>query len=132
MKEKINLSRARELHQILSGKKQPQDRYARKLASIKHKMNFDAGLERKSYLFFFERKFYHVKDVLKKIFEADVETTIYDNPGTEIFFMCATNICPMPDALSGKKKTSKKVKDDQEAAEFMTKTTGITISKNDL
>ena len=132
MKERIDLKRARELSQILNGKKQPEDKHAKKLAAIRYQMNVDAGLESKSYLFFFEQKYYHVKDELKKIFEGDVKKVLDENPGTEIFFLCAKTLCPMPDALSGLKKTAKQVKDIDGVAQFISKTTGLTITKNDL
>ncbi len=130
--EKIDLKKARELTQILSGKKKPYNRYANKLAAIRHKMNADPGLEDRSCLFFFKSKFYHVQGKLKKIAEANVKNLLEQHPNTEVYYLCSDRICPMPDALSGKTKKAIKVKDDQGAADFMSEKSGVTITKNDL
>ena len=134
MKERIDLIKSKKLSRILAGKEPIEDRHAKMLAEVRKKMseNVDPGLETPSYLFFFERKHYHVQGILKKIMEGAVSKLLDENKDTKIYFLCAANICPMPNALSGRKKVSKKVKDKIEAAQFMTKTSGIKITVNDL
>jgi len=136
--EKIDLNESKRLSRVLAGKEAPEDRSKKILARMQGKTGFRAtadeipGLETKSCLFYFNGKYYHVKNQLMKITAADVENILRDYPETQIFFMCAENICPMPDVLSGKKKTAVKVKDTAGAAEYITEKTGITVTKNEL
>ncbi|HAX61154.1 MAG TPA: hypothetical protein DCX95_01140 [Elusimicrobia bacterium] len=136
MGKKIDLAKAKKLGRILAGDEPPMDfRFEEKLASVQRKMKNitqDPGLEDKECLFYYGGKYYHVKGKIKKIVEADVDSLLQDEPDTEIYFLCAKNVCPMPEVLSGKKKTAVKVTGDIGAAEYMTKKSGIKITKNDL
>jgi hypothetical protein len=86
---------------------------------------------KKSFLFFFKGKYYHVQGELKKLSEAEVKDLLDKTPDVKIYFICSENICPMPGILSGKEKEAVKVKDDAAAA-FISEKSGITVKKEDL
>ena len=138
MESKIDLNESKRLSRVLAGKEAPKDRSREILARMQAKTGFKAsadeipGLETRSCLFFYNGKYYHVRGELKKLTAADIKNLLNDYPDTEIYFLCAKNICPMPAEISGKKMTSAKVKDDSGAALYMSNKSGVIIKKNEL
>jgi hypothetical protein len=133
--EKIDLNESKRISRILSGMEPKPNRFEAKLAAIKLKISNadqDPGLERKSCLFFFKSKFYHVKGKVNKIVEADVKSLLEEHQDTQVYYLCSDKVCPMPAALMGKTKKAVKVKDDAGAAEFMSEKSGIKVTINDL
>jgi len=117
---------------LLKGSAVDLDQVRRLKAKIQN-INTDPGLEQKDFLFFYKGKYYFIQgSEMKKITEADVKPTLDDNPATEVYYICCETICPLPDPLTGKTKEAIRVKDDEAAAAFISKKSGITVTKNDL
>jgi hypothetical protein len=93
----------------------------------------DPGLETKTYLFMYQSKYYFIEGKsMQKIAEADVQPTLDKNPEIEIYYICSDRLCEIPDALQGKVKTAKRVKDSEAAIQFINEKTNNQFSVKNL
>jgi len=118
--EKFDLNKAKEILNFLAGGSQS---FAPR-----------TGLEIKSYLFFFKRKYHLIESgKYRKLSESEVRLTLETYPETKIYFMCSDNtICPMPQTLEGKDKQAVQVKDDQAVIDYIKKVSGVEIKKSEI
>jgi len=104
-----------------------------KLNAKIHNLEVDPGLEKTGFLFFYNSKYLFVDgNGLKNLSEAEVNEMLVSENKIKIYIICLQVNCDTPDILVDKSKTTMLFKNDQEVANFITKTTGVDVKVTDL
>jgi len=156
-KNELDLNEAKRLIDIRTGKQKAISRYQTKLKEAQRGIEIDEliddvtnlkdvlgnikmevqdpipGIKPAGGLFFYKGKYLNTSQgELKKLSEAEAKTLLDQNSGLKVYFICSQAVCPMPGILSNKEKIGVKVKDDLEAAAYISKTSGIDVKVTDL
>ena len=91
------------------------------------------GLEPSGNMFYYKGKYYYTTDgELTKPLESEIANMLTPDHRIKLHLICSDRVCPMPEPFHLENVKAQKVSNDIGAAQYMTKTSGIIITVNDI